>query len=97
MCWLLVLLLLPWAPLSLRSLTTSLVAPGNVATLYSFPAIMSRTGLLIAGRFQAQMFHWGLTTIGNAWLGLPFLVGGGIYGMYFLIFPFVKQFNPEAN
>jgi MFS family permease len=56
-----------------RSLATSLVLPDHVGTLYSAIAIAQGLGVLLSGPLFANLFRLGMH-LGNAWLGLPFLL-----------------------
>jgi MFS family permease len=58
---------------TMRSLATSLVLPDHVGTLYSAIAIVQGLGVLISGPLFANLFRLGMH-LGNAWLGLPFLL-----------------------
>ncbi|RDW58813.1 MFS transporter-10 [Coleophoma cylindrospora] len=62
----------------IRSLVTSLVPPGFIARLYTMITVVETFGLLLSGPLLAALFRAGLSQEDPDWLGLPFLVAGGM-------------------
>lgn len=71
---------------ALRSLITSLVEKENVGKLYTAIALSDTVGALIGGPGLAAAYRWGMK---NGVLGLPFLVGAGLFasvaGVLFMV------------
>ncbi|KAK0645710.1 major facilitator superfamily domain-containing protein [Cercophora newfieldiana] len=61
----------------LRGLMTSLVAGHSIGLLYSCIAFVDTIIFMVAPLLYAWLFNVGLGQ-GDAWIGLPYLVGGGI-------------------
>lgn len=62
----------------IRSLLTSIVEANHVGTLYNTIAVTETVGLVIAGPLLSASFRRGLE-MGGAWIGLPFIVAGGLF------------------
>lgn len=63
-----------------RSLATSLVRPTHFASINIALSISMSIGSMVAGPMLAATWHRGLV-LGGAWLGLPFLVAGGLFAL----------------
>ncbi|KAL7275200.1 hypothetical protein RUND412_001879 [Rhizina undulata] len=65
---------------ALQSVVTGMVRKDHVASLYTGISAMDALGGLFAGPALAATFDWGLKK-GSGWLGLPFLVSGGLFAV----------------
>ncbi|KAM4064466.1 major facilitator superfamily protein [Hirsutella rhossiliensis] len=61
-----------------RSVVTSMVEPRQLGTVYTSIAVLTYAGLLTGGPLLARCFKWGLS-MGEAWLGMPFLIACGFF------------------
>ena len=64
--------------LLLRSLLASVVEPHHRGTLFNSFGILESLGIAISGPILAQAYRVGLGW-GGVWVGLPFLVGSGLF------------------
>lgn len=58
-----------------RSLVASMVEQDHLGAVFTLISVMTYIGLLAGGPILAAMFKWGMT-LGNFWMGMPFLVSG---------------------
>lgn len=72
-----------------RSLITSMVSQNLVGTVYTAIAAVTSVGMLIAGPLMAYAFRWGMQ-LDQFWLGMPFLVAAGLYGVSLILISFTK-------
>ncbi|KAJ5623363.1 MFS transporter [Penicillium lividum] len=62
----------------IRSLVTSLVPPEFIGRMYTMITVIETFGILISGPLLAALFQAGLNQGDVRWLGLPFIVAGGM-------------------
>ncbi|KAJ5794581.1 MFS transporter [Penicillium paradoxum] len=62
----------------IRSLVTSLVPPQFTGRIYTMITVIETFGLLLSGPLLATLFRVGLNQSDERWLGLPFVVAGGM-------------------
>ena len=70
--------------LLLRSLLASVVEPHHRGTLFNTIGMLESLGIVISGPLLAQAFRVGLG-IGGVWIGLPFVIGSGLFLVAILI------------
>lgn len=63
-----------------RTLVTSFVDTASLNTTYALMSVMSSIGSLVSGPLLAAVYHQGMV-MGALWLGLPFLLAAGLYGL----------------
>lgn len=73
----------------LRSTITSHVAPEDVSVVYSVMSLLMVAGAALAGPLYNVTFVAGLR-LGPAWLGMPYLVAGGMLALAFVMALFVR-------
>lgn len=73
---------------SCMSLVSSLVPGGKSSSLYTVIGLMQSVGILISGPIIAAIFKVGLN-MGGIWIGMPYIVVAGTYGLTFVILGFV--------
>jgi hypothetical protein len=66
-------------PPLVRSLLASIVDKTHVNTMYTTISVFETMGSIIAGPLLAGAFRIGLK-LGGAWIGLPFLAAGCLFG-----------------
>lgn len=76
------------------SLVSSLVPGGKSSSLYTIIGVMQSVGILISGPTIAAIFKIGLH-MGGPWIGMPYIVVAGTYGLTFVILSFVKLDGSE--
>ncbi|KAF2807397.1 MFS general substrate transporter [Mytilinidion resinicola] len=67
--------------MAMRSIAVFMVggqASKDIGRLFAVVAILESCGLLISGPLIAQFFRWGMK-LGNAWLGMPFLLSAALF------------------
>jgi MFS-type transporter involved in bile tolerance (Atg22 family) len=62
----------------IRSILTSLVEQHHIGTLYNMIAVIETVGQIFAGPLLSGTFRQGMN-MGGAWIGLPFIVAGGLF------------------
>jgi MFS family permease len=67
-----------------RSLVTNLVEKKDLATVYTGITVMKYGGALTGSPLLATTFGWGMQW-GDPWVGLPFLVAGGLFALALLL------------
>lgn len=58
-----------------RSLVASMVEQEHLGAVFTLISVMTYIGLLAGGPLLAAMFKWGMT-LGEFWMGMPFLISG---------------------
>lgn len=76
----------------LRSLLTSSISPRDITLVYSVVTLLQRVGNALAGPLYSGTYTIGLT-LGNPWIGLPFIVAGSLVtlGMVGFLFTMVRK------
>ncbi|KAF2492574.1 MFS general substrate transporter [Lophium mytilinum] len=67
--------------MAMRSIAVFMVggqASKDIGRLFAVVAILENCGMLISGPLIAQFFRWGMK-LGNAWLGMPFLLSAVLF------------------
>ncbi|KAB8245009.1 MFS multidrug transporter [Aspergillus flavus] len=72
-----------------RTLVTSLVDTPSLNTTYALMSVMSSIGSLVSGPLLAGVYHQGMV-MGAIWLGLPFLLAAGLYGLVLIAISAVR-------
>ncbi|POR31342.1 Uncharacterized protein TPAR_08440 [Tolypocladium paradoxum] len=61
-----------------RSLVTSMVEQKHLGAVYTTIAVLTYAGVLTGRPLLARAFQWGLE-LGEAWMGMPFLIASGCF------------------
>lgn len=72
-----------------RSLLVGLVQQTEVARLFSFMSVVSMAAMIVATPMNTELYAWGLRK-GGGWIGMPFLVCGGIVAVFTVVMWMVR-------
>ncbi|KAJ5712160.1 MFS transporter [Penicillium malachiteum] len=73
----------------IRSIVTSLVPPQFIGRIYTMITVIETFGLLISGPLLAWLFRVGLNQGDAQWMGLPFIVAGGMGVLVAIVLCFI--------
>lgn len=70
-------------------------ASPDIGRLFAVIAIIESVGVMVAGPLLAEFFEWGIE-MGEPWIGLPYIVSAGVFGVMTVVTFIVSVKDPTV-